>query len=162
MARTALRTEDIKIDQNDPVETDDDRGGITQADASAVDKDYLAEIAFMEEPVTIRIMSSGGENPVSHYPVWVNGRGAEVLINGQWRTMTYLPVEQEITIKRKYVSVLARSKQDRIETDILDRQADNPRNIVNRRTSATCNFMVLHDPSPRGPARLAEDRRQNY
>lgn len=163
MARTALNTSDVKIEQKAPLVDGQDRGGeIVEADRSLLDGDYAERLAFMEEPVTIEIVPSGGDNPPTHYPVWVNGRGGEVLLGGQWVTMVYLPVGQPLTLKRKYVGVLAAAKADAVKTDVLDRHAENPRNIVHRTTSAACNFTILRDANPRGPAWLAELRRRQF
>ena len=163
MARTALNTSDVKIDQPAPIVDPKDRGGeIVEVGRSLLDGDYAERLAFMEEPVTIEIMPSGGDNPPTHYPVWVNGRGGEVLLGGQWVTMVYLPVGQPLTLKRKYVGVLAAAKSETVRHDAPDQRAATLLNIPHRTVSAACNFMVLQDANPRGPAWIAELRRRKF
>ena len=113
--------------------------------------DYLAALQFMEEPVTIVIEeNTRSELPETHVPVAVNGKGAEVWINGQWIEAGWLPIGQELTTKRKYVEVLLRSKSDTINTDHDDATVERPRNMVKRRTSAQYPVSVLHDANPKG------------
>lgn len=162
MARPVARTDDTRIDQLDPLEDGGDRSTIVEADNSVLDKEYLERIAFMEEPVTIQITAAGGENPVSHYLVACNGKGAEVLMDNRWISITWLPVDTEITIKRKYLSILAGAKTMSVRTEIKDRSSDNPINMTHRPVTGLANIDVLQDHSPRGRAWLAEVRRRNF
>lgn len=157
MPRTAvnaqiLHTDDIKIAQKAPLVGDlsDREPEIVQADESVLsDKDYADELAFNEEPITIRIEPSSEKNASTVVPVWCNGKGAEVLINGRWRSVTWLPVNTDLIVKRKYVAIMMAAKIDRIETVIIKRM-DDEENKINRVTTAVCTFSVLNDPSPRG------------
>lgn len=111
---------------------------------------YLADLAFNEEPVTIRIeQNQRGDLPETYVPVQVNGRGAEVLQNGSWIAVAWLPIGIEVTTKRKYVEVLARAKSDAVKTEHEDANVERPRNTVNRRTSANYPVTILKD-SARG------------
>jgi hypothetical protein len=135
---------------------------------SHIDKDYLAELAFMEEPVTIRIEPANEENAAWTVDCWVQGKGAEVLKqdaqrvwmeNGSlpgghpWLELNCLPVGVVCTTKRKYVEVLARSKTMRVKTpDHADgRNIDN--NNVTRTHVRGHVFSVIKD-SGKGSAWL--------
>lgn len=163
MARTALHTSDLKTEQkpdlsDDPRERD---GDVVIADPDVIDQEYQERLAFMDEPMVIQITPSNEKNPTNHVPVWVNGRGAEVLLNGQWVSCTYFPVGVEITTKRKYVEILLRSKVDNVTTEVIDRDGDKE-NRVRRYTSALVNFTIIEDRNPRGAAWAAEVRRRNF
>lgn len=127
------------------------------------DKDWLDTLAFNDDPVTIRIEESAEENAPQYHLVQVNGRGAEVLIDGKWVIFGYLPVAQQIVTKRKYLEVLLRSKRTRI-THTQDEAGPNPAlmNVAHRATSATMAVSIIHDPSPRAGAWIGELKRRNY
>lgn len=113
--------------------------------------EFLAELAFNEEPVTVRIEeNSRSDFPETHAACAVNGRGAEVLHNGQWISMTWLPIGQVLTIKRKYVEVLARAKSDSIQTVHQDATVERPNNTVRRRTSSNYPLSIIEDRNPKG------------
>ncbi len=121
--------------------------------------DYLAQLAFNEEPVTILIEeNSRSDFPETHVPVQVNGKPAEVLQNGKWLPIGWLPVGIEITTKRKYVEVLARSKTDGIKTVHDEGNVERPRNTVQRRTSANYPMSILEDRNPKGREWLSRVR----
>lgn len=158
-----LHTDDIKIDQGKQTLNDgDDRHEIVQADQGMLDPEYSARIAFAEEPVTIEINAPSGDNPVTEYFCAVNGKGAEVWLGDRWVEVTWLPVSQRMTIKRKYIGVLAGSKITDVKTEIKDRNEDRPKNLTHKTTSATCNFTVIEDKNPRGAAWLSEVRRRHF
>lgn len=114
-------------------------------------KQMLADLAFFEEPVTIRIEeNSGSDFPETHVPVQVNGKSAEVWMNGGWVAIGWLPVGVQLTTKRKYVEVLARSKSDSIRTEHEDGGVANPRNMVQRRTRSKYPLSIVEDKNPRG------------
>jgi hypothetical protein len=126
MPRQAIRKEihssETPIEQKRDVVKDPqahrDEGDIVKGNPDALKKDYLDRLAFMEEAVTIRIEPGAEENAPQHVMLCVNGRGCEVLLNGKWKSFPggWIPIGKVLTIKRKYVEVLARSKIDRIET----------------------------------------------
>lgn len=164
MARAPLNTADVKIEQAAPIETAEDRiNQIVAGDESILeDKEFAERIEMGNDPVTIMINPSNEENAPQSYPVWVNGKGAEVFMNGQWLPVTYLPVGVELITKRKYVEVLARAKTDNIKTVHDSANVERPRNVVQRTTSAVANFTLLEDKNPKGPAWFAELRRRNH
>lgn len=125
-------------------------------------KEQLARLKFMEEPITIYIEPSAEENAATSIPVWVNGRGAEILVEDQWVIFTYLPVETQIVVKRSVVEVLIRTKMTLIETKV-DRNADiGQENKIVKKTRAAYAFTIRHDPNPLGPAWVTELRRRNF
>jgi hypothetical protein len=115
----------------------------------------------MEEPVTIRIEPSSDKNAMGAFPVWVNGRGAEVYQNGRWDSIAYLPVGQVLVIKRKYLEVIIRAKVDTIHTKIQEMDSERPNNVINRFTTPVHSFSILEDKNPRGPAWVTELRRRS-
>jgi hypothetical protein len=154
---------DTKIDQRPmPFNLADRDGDVVIADPSIANKDYLAELAFMEEPVVIRLEPSSDQNAPNVFEVWVNGVGAEVLRNGRWVSITWLPVGEVITIKRKVVEVIARTKKDTIRTVHGDATQANPFNREIRQTSAVRSFSVISDANPRGAIWLSEMLRRNF
>ena len=161
--KRSIHSEEIGLTQKDDIDLDKqiihgeslpNVGGAFQAN-----KDYMAQLAFNEEPVTIIIEeNTRSDFPETHVPVQVAGRGAELLINGKWAEVGWLPVGQEITTKRKFVEVLVRSKTDTVNTIHEDANVERPRNSVQRRTSAMYPISVLVDENPMGRAWLTQVR----
>ena len=162
MSRQELNSDTMPIEQLPPISGDGDRN----PDIILVDKiepnEYLEALAFNEEPVTIRIEPGIEENAPLYHPAWVNGRGAEVLINNRWVTFNFLPVGEVVTTKRKYLEVLLRSKRNSVITVVREEQGRDPVNEVRRPTSATMAISIIEDRNPRASAWIAELRRRNY
>lgn len=113
--------------------------------------DYRKELAFNEEPVEILINENNRSDfPETHVPVQVNGRGAEVMMNGKWVELAWLPIGTPIVVKRKYVEVLARSKSDSVKTQHDDANVERPQNKIIRRTAQNYPVSILRDENPRG------------
>lgn len=166
MARTELNTQDVKTEQKAPVDLDktsasNRESDIVKADASLTDE-YAAELAFNEEPVTIYLQPATDKNAASVHPVWVNGKGGEVFLNGRWEIVKYLPVGQDLIIKRKYLEVLLRAKQDTVTHKAGDTSSENPENRIVRMTSSACNLSIRHDANPKGAPWASELLRRNY
>ena len=148
-----IHTSDMPLTQKDDIDLD---GVIIHGEALAnISNDakstYMANLAFNEEPMTILIEeNSRSDFPETFVPVSVNGVGAEVFENGKWLSVGWLPIGREVTTKRKYVEVLARSKSDSVKTQHEDATIANPRNTVSRRTSANYPMSILEDRNPRG------------
>lgn len=141
----ALKDKDLSLDKE--LDRGDSQIAIPE---QRIHKDYLAELAFMEEPVTIRIEPSGQDNAAMTVDCACNGKGAEILdARGKWLELNILPVGIVVTTKRKYVEILARSKQMRVNTpDHMDnKNVDN--NTLTRRHNRAHLFSVLKD-SDRG------------
>lgn len=124
------------------------------------DADYMADLAMMEEPVTIRLEPSSDKNAATAFPVWVNGRKAEVYQNGRWDEIGYLPTGRVLVVKRKVLEVIARAKVDTVHTRVQEMDSERPNNVIERFTSPVHSFSVLEDKNPCGAAWLAEVRRR--
>lgn len=122
---------------------------IIQAEGN-LDDDYQALLAMNEEPVTIMIYPSSEPNAPIVKDCWVNGKGAEVLIKGQWVSFGCLPIGTQVTTKRKYVEVLLRSKVDTINTQVDEKVNENPVNRITRNTTAQAVVSILSDANPNG------------
>lgn len=113
-------------------------------------KKYIEDLAFNEQPVTIRLERSSEKNSAQVALCMVQGKGAEILLNGKWITAGFLPIGVIVTVKRKYVEVLARAKHNTVETEIKDRHSERPSNLMHRFTSVKYPFSVISDKSPNG------------
>lgn len=166
-AMTAEKLSDLKPDQ-----LPDIPGDVMERDPPVVKaetmppKEWLDEMEFMDEPVTIRIEPSAEKNASMWFPVSVNGKGAEVLqSDGKWREMRegYLPVGVRLTTKRKYLERILAAKVDVINITGVDGfSVDEGRaNIVNRQTTPVHAVSIIRDDNPRGP-QWAEEMRRRY
>lgn len=162
--QSEVHSDATKIEQRRPVDDADDRdeGDVILCDPAVADKEYQAELAFMEEPVTIRLEPSADPNAISVFAVWCNGKSAETFSNGRWNEVGWLPVGQVITVKRKILEIIVRTKLDTVSTQILNPDSEHPHNTVKRFTSAVHSFSVIEDRSKRGAAWLTEMRRRNF
>lgn len=168
MGRQAINKEvqstDTKIQQKPDVNLETlDRG---TGDVVLVDEplttDYADALAFMEEPVTIRLAPSTDKNAATVFPVWVNGKPAEVFQNGRWQEIGYLPVGQNLVVKRKVLEVILRAKIDRVETVVGDATQEKPANKAVRFTSPVHSVSILEDKNPLGSPWASELMRRNY
>lgn len=154
-SRKTIDTGDLEVGQQSDIDITDSvqHGESIALVTEDVNKNqaYLDQLKFNEEPVTILIAdnSRSTDTPETHVPVAVNGRGAEVLMNGKWVEMCWLPINQELTTKRKYVEVIVRSKSDTIGTKHDDATVERPRNMIERRTSAKYPISILQDDNPK-------------
>jgi hypothetical protein len=170
MPREPLQPGDVKVEQQKPIDLAkakprDREGEVMLADPSIIDDDYAAALAFYAEEVTIRINPSTEKNAAQFVPVWVNGRPAEVKgLDGMFhvRHGGYLPVNEDLTLRRSAVEVLARAKITNIQHDADPRREDHQNNIVVPTTSMAHSFTVIRDENPRGPAWLREQIRRNF
>jgi len=161
--RREVHSEDMPIEQKPIIADPADREGeIVEVNSDLINQDYLAELAFMEEPVTIRLEPGTQENADPFFPVWVNGKPAEVFQRGRWEEVGYLSVGRQVTVKRKTLEVIVRAKVDSVRTEHEDAVVERPRNWVRRTTSAIHSFSVIRDDNPRGAAWLEEMRRRNF
>jgi hypothetical protein len=153
--RKEMHSSDVPLPQV-PELSEHDRGeSIVLEDPKALaeviaKKEYAEELAFMEDPLTIRIEPAAEENAPIVVDCWVNGKGAEVMdtITGKFMELGCLPIGQPIITKRKYVEVLARSYTERVETS--QGQDDGSRADIfkmRRNTSRKALFSVLNDPA---------------
>jgi hypothetical protein len=165
MARQELHSNKLPTEQKPPISDDPssyDGDIITGERIASVDADYLADLAMNEEPVTIRLEPSSDKNAATSFPIWVNGKRAEVFQNGRWEEIGYLPVGCILTVKRKVLEVIIRAKTDTVHTKVQEMESERPNNVIQRFTSPVHSFSVLEDANPRGAAWVAELRRRNY
>ena len=169
MPRRELNTQDAKIEQKGAIADEIlDRAGIVRADEDLMDA-IANDLSFMEQPVKIIIARSNEKNAPSAYFCAVNGHNPEVLVNGKWRTqpVPYLPVGEELTLKRKYVEVLLAAKIDDVDTyhqapAEADPRTGYIRQNISRKTSAFATFSILEDRDPRAQAWFSELTRRNF
>lgn len=163
MPRAEIPTGQMPIEQLPPIIHPDDRDSeIILVDPDLATKEYQEALAFNNEPVTIRIEPGTEENAAQFHPAWVNGKGAEALINGKWIAYGHLPVGEVLTTRRKYLEVLLRSKRNTVITTVHERPGQDPINETRRPTSATMAISIIEDRNPRGAAWIAELRRRNF
>lgn len=148
-----LHTADLATAEPPPASFENRSETIIPVD-KPLDRDYARYLAFMEDPITIRIEPSDEEHAPTVVDCWVNGKGAEVMdtITGKWMELSCLPIGGPIITKRKYVEVLARSRTDRVVANETNNRPDPGKDgwTINRRTQRKTLFSVIHDPSPKG------------
>ena len=110
---------------------------------------YMTDIMFNEEPITIRLERSPEKFAPRVVDCWVNGKGAEQLIGGKWVTKGWLPVGIPTITKRKYVEVLLRAKRDLVQTAVVKHE-DREDNIIDRYTSSASPLSIVRDDNPAG------------
>lgn len=170
MGRQAINKElysaNTKIEQKPNINLDTmDRG---DGDVVLVDKlpsdDYADALAFMEEPVKIRLTPSTDKNAATAFPAWCNGKKAEVFLNGRWVETPdgYLPVGIELITKRKYLEIILRAKIDKVETIVGDATVEKPINEARRFTYPVNSVSIIEDKNPRGAAWATEIIRRNF
>ena len=124
-------------------------GDILLLDGIEVDQDYLNELAFYEEPVTIIINPSTHKHAATIFENWSDGQGAEMLIRDKWVVIRDLPVGKPITIKRKIVEQIIRARVMGVQTVHEEPPVPSPRNEIQRTSSHVHSFSILRDNSPR-------------
>ena len=163
MARRELHSSDIKIEQKPDIsDAPDEREEDVVVAQQLPKKAYLDELAFNEEPVTIRLEPNTDKNAATAFPVWVNGKGGEIFQNGHWLEIGYFPVGRPFITKRKYLAVIVGAKVDTLHTEVREPDSETPNNVIQRFTSAVHSFSVIEDANPRGAAWLQELRRRNF
>jgi hypothetical protein len=151
-AKKELHTSDLKVGQQPPIILDDnpiDHENVILPVGNHLQPSYLASLAFAEEPVTIRIERSAEKFSPMVVDAWVNGKGAEAFINGKWIECGFLPVGIPVITKRKYVEVLARSKVDTVNTNVVKHE-NHEDNIIDRTTHSKVPFTIIKDANPVG------------
>lgn len=153
--RREVNTNDMPIEQKPDIDLSVDKpvqhGEVLVDVVGEVNDGHMEKLAFMEEPVTIRIEeNSRSDFPETCVPVAVQGKGAEVFTNGKWVEITWLPIGIPLVTKRKYVEVLARAKSDAIRTKHDNATVERPCNTVERRTSANYPLSIIEDRNPKG------------
>ena len=143
MSRKEIHTPDMQVRQP-PVIVLPDEGSLDRVADQIVPvvdmppMDYVAELAFMEERITIKLHRGQEKNAPPFYDFYVNGR------------VEWVPVEEPYTLARKYVEVIARTQPYNVETKTGNANDERPANEIVRHQSAKHPFSVIRDPSPRG------------
>jgi hypothetical protein len=154
MKREMRESADVEIAQRPtvhiPVEGSIPRDILTdpREEVRTAEDAKLKELAFQDEPVTIRIHPAAGKHKDPWMFCQVNGI-AVILDNGAWQKVNMFPRNKTFTTKRYCVETIARAKIDEIEAGYDLPPNSDPRNNVNFTTSAVANFVVLEDKSPR-------------
>jgi hypothetical protein len=162
MARQKLHSDTLpKVEQKPPIVDTASYDGDVILTERTHEQDYLDELAFMSEPVTIRIEPSSDKNAAGAFPCWCNGKAAEVFQNGRWDEIGYLPVGRVLIVRRSILEIIIRAKVDTLQTQIIGQDSERPNNVVSRFTSPVHSFSIIEDSNPRGPAWVAELRRRN-
>ncbi len=114
-------------------------------------KDQARLLAFNEEPVLIRASQGAGDNAPLFLEAWVNGKGIERWFEGiGWVEVKHIPVEEELTIKRKYLEVLLRSKAMLVSTPEDKADGSEPRNLIIKKSVNTHSIAIIEDRDPPG------------
>jgi hypothetical protein len=161
MARQELHSDTLKTEQKPPILDPSAYEGDIVLGEKIGNADYLDELAFMDEPVTVRLEPSSDKNAAMAFPIWVNGKPAEVFQNGRWDEIGYLPVGRVLTVKRKVLEIIIRAKVDTVHTKVREMDSERPNNVIERFTSPVHSFSIIEDKNPRGPAWVTELRRRN-
>lgn len=161
MARQELHSDTMKVEQKPPISDPSTYDGDVVLTERTHDQDYIDELAFMAEPVTIRLEPSAEKNAAGAYPCWCNGKPAEVYQNGRWDAIGYLPVGRVLIVRRSILEIIIRAKIDTIQTQIIGQDSERPNNVVSRFTSPVHSFSIIEDRNPRGSAWVQELRRRN-
>lgn len=150
MRRKELDSNEQVVGQNTfidmPTDGDIDReslieaGGIGTPDSPGFDA-YAAELAFMNEPVTVMVHESAHENAE---PVVRPG------CNGQYE---WLVRGRPHTVARKFVQALCEMRLTNMRTEAMV-QGLEAINRVHKRTSLRYPFSVQEDKNPKGRAWL--------
>jgi hypothetical protein len=111
---------------------------------TVLDMSMADQLAFMEEPVTILVMSSGDQNEIALVQVAVNG------------VTQFIKRDEPITVKRKYVERLARCKKTDFNQALDDSQGEQSFNVLTRRHSLRFPFSVIQDRNPKGAGWLKQ------
>ena len=110
--------------------------GVEIVPAAAMDG-YATELAFMEEPVEVEVHESSDPNAETIVDLYCNGVPQRI-IRGQ-----------PITVKRKYVQILAGARQVSMSTDTRV-EGENVVNRVSKRTALRYPFTVTRDDNRLG------------
>ena len=139
MARTESHTDDVKLRQPKPIEMDaPERDNTIIGTEQALTMDYAAQLAFMEDVLTIRIERGRDKYSPQLIDVYVNGEP-------KW-----LPVGVPVNVKRKFVEVLARAQPFSVTTNVGTANDERPHNRIERVQNMQHPFSVIKDPNPAG------------
>jgi hypothetical protein len=145
---------DVLSKVGEPLERPD--SAIVKLNGIEVTKDYLEEIKFMEEPVTVNFFPVDEKFGAPFVYAYNNGKGMEVskigdLDFGRWVERIQVPTGVSVVIKRKYLGIFATAKTMNVRADYTKDGPDGePVNRLHRSVTLRHPFSVVHDPNPRG------------
>lgn len=117
---------------------------------AGADEDYLRDLAFYEEPVKILVHPTMSDRDTS--------RLISLGVNG---VPQYILAGTPITVKRKYVEVLAKARPDTISTEAsINSMTGKESNSIKKMSYNHYNFDILEDKNPRGREWIADLRKQ--
>lgn len=117
---------------------------------SMAEKDYLDELAFMEEEVVVLLNRGREKFAPKHEMFGVNGQTLWVIVG--------VPTK----LKRKFVEVMARSQPMDVRTNSGEEATDAMTfNRTERSLSSNFSFSILKDPNPKGAAWLEKVMRES-
>lgn len=124
---------------------------IVKVDEATMPKNFDL-FAFLEEPVKILVHRSHEKNfaPKCTDYIAINGVPVDILTPKGWVKVGYLPRGQAVTIRRKYVEVLAKAHQETFQTNVVRPVGEDPINELSSTKSYTLPFSVMYDANPRG------------
>jgi hypothetical protein len=154
MSRKApeLHSPELPVRTLDPIDDVADRDAeIVIADEKLAASDYVDELKFNEDQLTI-VLHKGREKfaPGGHM-FWCQGRGV------------YVPCDTKVKVARKYVEIMARAQPMDVRTESRAVEEDESAATINRVHRSLSNhypFTVIEDPSPKGAAWLAKVMRE--
>ena len=123
--------------------------GDLESIVTEVDMDAVAKEAFMNDRLMIILASNGADDETPFVPVGVNG------------SFIYLPRDEAIEVKRKYVEVLARAKKTDYD-QTLDMTLGESMNRLSQRHVLKYPFTVINDPNQAGHQWLREILAQRH
>jgi hypothetical protein len=97
--------------------------------------DYAAQLAFMEEKLDVIVHESTDKNADPIVEVWCNGT-PQRFVRGQVQT-----------VKRKFVQILADSRETSIQTKNMTGSDGEVMQRINKHTALCYPFSVASDPS---------------
>lgn len=124
---------------------------IAEDDIPALKKKYMADLAFNEEPVVILINGhSRDKDSPKNIACWVNGKGIEILLNGKFVPLGYVPIGKQVTTKRKYVENLMTSAPVTVATIVGPATVEQPTQEIQFQRAAEYSISIIRDESPAG------------
>jgi len=102
------------------------------------DMAWKEELAFMEEPVEIRVGKPMGQNAVEAVKVAILGH----------EEIPAIPLNQNVRIKRKFLNVLCMAKPETCFTEVVERGIERD-NLLHRDRTHRYPVTILKD-TPRG------------
>jgi hypothetical protein len=162
--RHEIHTDDITIEQPDPIAEADGRTDLLAEDLASpvmtdrsmhagLSKELLAELAFNEEPVTVMFTPNQERFAAPMVDAYCQNRGIEVLTDdGVWLCLTQVPVNVEVTMRRKFVEIFARCKHTDVKAHHggVPHDGSDPINNTLRSTNLKHPFVLIEDKNPVG------------